>query len=84
MCRVNWGPPCSNARLGSRSGVGASTSGSGRSSISGPVHGTEKADSTSATSRPSCSIRADSVLSERPARSTLVWISTGPGSGAEA
>ena len=35
----------------------------------GALHGTEKAASTSAISRPSCSMRAESVLSERPSRS---------------
>ena len=68
----------------SRAASGGSTSGIASSAISGAVHGTEKAASTSAISLPSCSIRAESVLSERPSRSITVSILTGPGLGARA
>ncbi len=71
------------ARL-ARSGPAARRRASASSEISGPLHGTEKAASASAISRPSCSMRAESVLSERPARSIVVRIVTGPGSGARA
>ena len=63
---------------------GGATSGIGSSAISGALQGTEKAASASATSAPSCSIRAESVLSERPSRSMTVRMLTGPGSGARA
>ena len=52
--------------------------------ISGALHGTEKAASASAISLPSCSMRADRVLSERPARSITVSMLTGPVCGARA
>jgi hypothetical protein len=55
-----------------------------RSEISGALQGTEKAASARAISEPSRSMRAESVLRERPARSIAVWILTGPGSGARA
>ena len=67
-----------------RSTSGGSTSGSGSSAYSGPLHARENAERTSAISLPSCSIRADSVLRERPSRSSVVAIDTGPGAGARA
>jgi hypothetical protein len=48
----------------------------------GAGQGTEKAPSASAINSPPCSIRADSVLSERPSRSTTASMLTGPGCGA--
>jgi hypothetical protein len=82
--RLKSGAPKASAVPASRPGPAGSTPGSGSSSISGPVQGTEKAASTSATRRSSWVMRADSVLTERPARSTRVTISTAPGSGARA
>ena len=84
MWRVKFGAPKASAEPASRASSGPATSGRGSSEISGPLQGTEKAASASATSRPSCSIRAESVLSERPWRSSTVWIRTGPASGARA
>jgi len=56
----------------SRAGSAGATAGIRISAISGALQGTENAASASAHSEPSRSIRADSVLSERPARSTTV------------
>ena len=67
-----------------RSRSGGATSGRRSSAYSGPLHARENAASTSAISLPSCSIRAESVLSERPSRSSVVVIETGPGTGARA
>ena len=67
-----------------RAASGGATSGGRSSPISGPLQGTEKAASASATSEPSRSMRPERVLSERPARSVTVRIVTGPGSGARA
>ena len=70
--RVNGGAPANSGIPGSRSASGGATSGIGSSATSGALHGTENAASASAISAPSCSMRADSVLSERPARSIVV------------
>ena len=79
---MNGGAPSCSSVPASRVGSGPGTFGIFRSESSGASHATENADSTSAISVPSCSMRAESVLSERPSRSTRVWMLTGPGSGA--
>ena len=66
-----------------RSGAGGSTVGIGRAETSGPLHGTENAANPSAFRLPSCRRRTESVLSERPRRSSTVSMLAGPGSGAE-
>jgi hypothetical protein len=45
------------------------------------ARGAEKAASATASSRPSWSMRADTVVRERPARSTAVSIATAPSRG---
>ena len=81
ICLVNSGAPLKSPGVERRSASGSPSSGIGSSFAPGARHGTEKAASASAITRPSCSMRAESVLSERPARSTVVRISTGPSSG---
>ena len=84
MFCVNGGAPCSTRPPGLRSGSAGATSGIRASASSGPLHAREKADSARAISVPSCSMRADSVESERPSRSVAAAMLTGPGSGARA
>ena len=67
---------------GHSSGGGAS--GTGRSLNSGPGRGFENAARASPTRRPSCSNRADTVVSDRPSRSIVVATSSAPSPGGEA
>ena len=61
---------------------GGATSGISASEITGPGRGADKAASASAISSPSCSRRAVTVVSERPARSTAARSVTAPAWGA--
>ncbi len=65
----------SRAEAGAASGIGASE-------MSGPGLGADKAARASAISWPSCSRRAVTVVSERPARSTVGHTVTAPAWGA--
>ena len=60
---------------------GGRTSGIGAWSKRGPLRGFENAASASATRRSPWRMRPETVLSERPSRSTVVSISTGPSTG---
>ena len=80
MWRANSGP-CSISFSPSREGSGGATSGIVTSEISGPAQGSENAASASAISFPSWLMRADSVLSERPSRSSVVRDLHRPGLG---
>ena len=84
MWRANGGAPCSISVPGSRVASAGATRGISISETSSAFHGTENAASASAVRTPSCSIRAERVLSERPARSSTVTMRTGPGWGARA
>ena len=80
MLRVNGGAPSSKSVPAPRSASGGATSGIGSWTMPGR-HAPENAASASAVGLPSCSIRADSELSERPCRSrrTLIWIGASAG-----
>ncbi len=80
-CLVNSGAPLNMRGVSRRSRSGGATSGIGSASASGASQGSEKAASASAIVAPSWVRRAESVESERPARSMLTSIFAGPGSG---
>ena len=61
--------------------AGGSTSGIGAPSSTGPGHGFDQAPSAIPSSLPSCSSRALTEVSERPARSTPARTVTGPSAG---